>query len=98
TAPKRMLRKFRFFRRGWFSSMQSDMVSSSCMLFIRACAPDAAKSDVTGRCVDRLGMACGRPVAAAVVRRAKMRAALNDFPGNPAVGHYRVVAALDRKS
>src|SRR5688572_3218666 len=40
---------------------------------------DAAKSKMAGRGIDRLGMPRRRPVAAAVVRRAQMRAALDDL-------------------
>src|ERR1700730_15399336 len=35
------------------------------------------------RGVDRLRVPCGGPVAAAIVRRAEMRAAFQDLPGNP---------------
>src|SRR3984893_18338721 len=35
------------------------------------------------RGVNRLRVPCGRPVAAAIVRRAQMRAAFQDLPGNP---------------
>src|ERR1700712_2048602 len=39
----------------------------------------APKSDMAGRCVDGLGVPRGGPVAATIVRRAKMRAALDDL-------------------
>lgn len=42
--------------------------------------PDSAsESDVAGGCVDRLRVACSRPVSATVVRCAQMRPALQDF-------------------
>src|SRR5262249_46154406 len=44
------------------------------------------------RGINRLRMACGRTVAAAVVRRAKMRAAFDDFSGNFDLRQTRIVA------
>src|SRR6516165_6177678 len=44
------------------------------------------------RGIDRLGMARGRTVAAAVVRCAKMRAALDDFSRNFDLRQTRIVA------
>ena len=45
-------------------------------------AHDTAKPDVAGGCVDRFGVARGGTVAAAIVRRAKVRAALDYLAGN----------------
>src|SRR3954464_12110373 len=42
----------------------------------------AAKSEMAGGGVDRLGVACGGTVAAAIVRRAKVRAALDHLAGD----------------
>src|SRR6185312_9146944 len=53
---------------------------------------DAAEADMAGRSVDRLGVARGRAVAAAVMGGAEMRAALQDLAGNSDVGEARVVA------
>ena len=43
---------------------------------------DAAEADMAGRGVDRLGVARGRAIAAAIVRRAQMRAALQHLARN----------------
>ena len=58
--------------------------ASSLQVYSRAglARIDASKSDVAGRRIDRLRMACGRPVATAIIRRAQMRAAFQNFPGN----------------
>src|SRR5579862_5298941 len=53
---------------------------------------DAAESEVARRRIDVLGMTRRRPVAAAVVRRAQMRAALDDLARDLAVGLARIVA------
>src|SRR5262249_58966759 len=42
-------------------------------------APDAAEAEMASRGVDRLGVARGGPVAAAIIRRTEMRAALYDL-------------------
>src|SRR6516165_4967213 len=55
---------------------------------------DAAKTDVAGGGVDGLGVARRRTVAAAIVRRAQMRAALQDLARNADVRLTVVVAAL----
>jgi hypothetical protein len=44
------------------------------------------------RCIGGLGVASGRAVAAAITRRAKMRAAFDDFAWNADVRQLRVVA------
>ena len=44
--------------------------------------------------VDRLRVARSRPVTAAIVRRAEMRAALDHLPGNPDVRQRGVVAVV----
>src|SRR5262245_39768960 len=41
---------------------------------------------MAGRSVGRLAVSRGRAIAAAVVRRRKVRAAFQDFPRNPDVG------------
>src|SRR5262245_1436680 len=40
---------------------------------------------MTCRGIDRLGMTCGRTIAATIIRRAEVRAALQDFAGDPDV-------------
>ena len=45
---------------------------------------DAAKPDMACRGIHRLGMACGRAVASAVIRRTEMRAAFQHLPRDPA--------------
>src|SRR3954469_22881989 len=57
--------------------------SSSPGYCLRVVFPaNAAKADVARRGVDRLGVTRGRAIAAAVVRRAEMRAAFEDLAGN----------------
>ena len=61
------------------------VVSGNMRHFAHGSAPlsnDAAETEVACRRVDRLRVARRRPVAAAVVRRAQMRAALDDLAGN----------------
>src|SRR5439155_18142564 len=53
-----------------------------------------AKADMAGRGVDRLGMAGGRPVAPAVIRRTEMRATLQDLARDPDLRLAGVVAHL----
>src|SRR5215475_15200735 len=53
---------------------------------------DASESDVAGRGVDGLRMTRGRPIAAAIIGRAKMRAAFEHFAGNLDLRLTRVVA------
>ena len=48
------------------------------------------------RCVHRLWMTRGRTVAAAVIRRAQVRAAFKHLARNPDVGHAGIVARLPR--
>src|SRR6266436_4187657 len=55
---------------------------------------DAAKSEMAGRGIYRLGVARRRTIAAAIVRRAQMRTALDHLAWNPDVGLTRVVAAI----
>src|SRR5688500_17104301 len=55
---------------------------------------DAAEPHVARRRVDRLGEARGGPVAAAVVRRAQVRAALEHLAGDSDLRLAWVVAAL----
>ena len=54
---------------------------------------DPSETDMAGRRIDRLGMTRRRPIAAAIVRRAEMRAALQDLARNADVG-----LAVDRSS
>src|SRR6478736_2198326 len=49
---------------------------------------------MAGRGIDGLGMARRRPVAAAVVRRAQMRATFQHLSRNPDVGQPGIVAAV----
>src|SRR5215469_18812420 len=55
---------------------------------------DAAKADVAGGGIDRLGVARGRPVAATVIRRTKVRATLQHLARNADVGLAGIVAAF----
>src|SRR6185295_9901134 len=64
------------------------------LLLLRLGTHDAAKAHVTGRGVDRLGEPGGGPVAAAVVRRAEVRAALEYFARNPNGGIGRIEAGF----
>ena len=48
--------------------------------------PHAAKPEMAGRSIDGLRMSCRRPVATAIIRRAQMRAAFQNFPRNADVG------------
>src|SRR5207244_12477990 len=43
---------------------------------------DTSKPDMAGGCIDRLGVPRGGTVTAAVIRRAQVRAALDDLAGN----------------
>src|SRR5690606_15579634 len=56
-----------------------------------ALAHHAAKANMAGRCVDRLGIARGRAVAPAVVLAAQMRAAFEHL-----ARHFRRLALHDR--
>src|SRR6476659_8281206 len=76
------------------SSIRSNMTSSSVMGRVEAFSPDAAEAEVTCRCVDLLGVASCRPIASAVVRRAQVRAALDDLARDPDARRGRVVAAV----
>src|SRR4029453_9263646 len=60
----------------------------------RALAPDAAKAKMAGRGVDRLGVAGCGAVAAAITRRAEMRAALDRLARNLDPWLTRIVALL----
>src|SRR6476620_9204278 len=66
--------------------------SSSIMGFLLSL--DATEPNVTGRCVDWLGMARRRPVAAAIIGRAQMRSALEHLARDLDVGRARVVALV----
>src|SRR6185295_4917981 len=55
---------------------------------------DAAEPNVTGRSVDRFGMARRRPVATAVIGRAQMRPTLEHLARDLDVGRTRVVALV----
>src|SRR5215207_9442621 len=61
---------------------------------VNAFSPDAAEAEMTCRCVDLLGVASRRSIASAVVRRAQVRAALDDLARDPDVCRGRVVAAV----
>ena len=54
----------------------------------------AAKSEMTGRGIDRFGMPRRRPVAAAIVRCAQMRTALDDLARNSDVRQTWIVALV----
>ena len=58
---------------------------------------DAAKSEMTGRGIDRLGVPRRRPVTAAIVRRAQMRAALDHLARDFDVGLTRDRNCLPRR-
>src|SRR5262245_41424124 len=66
---------------------------SSCRLCV-ALPADAAEADVRGRGIDRLCMTRRRPIAAAIIRRTQMRAALDHLAGNLDVRKAGVVAVL----
>src|SRR5258705_11059792 len=55
---------------------------------------DAAESEAAGGGIFRLGVARRRTIAAAIVRRAQVRTALDHLAWNPDVGLTRVVAAI----
>src|SRR5580700_7603401 len=55
---------------------------------------DTAKADMAGRGVDRLGVARRRAVAAAIIRCAEVRAALQNLAWNANVGLARVMARI----
>src|ERR1700740_2989013 len=55
---------------------------------------DATKTDMARRGVDRLRMTRSRAVAAAVIRRAQVRAALQHLARNPDFGLAGVVARI----
>src|SRR5277367_1423279 len=57
---------------------------------------DAPKADMTGRGIDRLGMACRRSIASAVVGRAEMGAAFQYLARDADGGLARVVARFHR--
>src|SRR5262245_3881613 len=59
---------------------------------------DASESDMAHRGVDWLSVARGRPVAAAVVGGAQMRAALEDLAGDVDVALTGVVARAFRSA
>src|SRR3954454_13768442 len=61
---------------------------------VNAFSPDTAEAEMTCRCVDLLGVASCRPIASAVVRRAQVRAALDDLARDPDVRRGRLVAAV----
>src|SRR5436853_5685077 len=56
------------------------VVSSRSAVAGTVIANDAAEPNVGGRSRHRLGLACGRSVAEAIIGRAKVRAALDDPP------------------
>src|SRR4051794_33034990 len=70
------------------------MTFSSKTRRIRGSSLDAPKTDVTRRRVDRLRVARRRPIPSAIVRRAKVRAALNHLAWDPDVRETAVVTVL----
>src|SRR5688572_12449127 len=64
------------------------------MRCIRGFSLDASETDVTRGRVDRLRMARGRAIAAAIVRGAEMRPALDNLARDPDVGETAVIAIL----
>jgi hypothetical protein len=50
------------------------------------------------RRINGLGMACGRPIAAAVIGRTPMRSAFDDLPRYPDVGRLRIVTCRLRSA
>src|ERR1700732_1573918 len=62
--------------------------------FVAPWSNDAAEPDVARRRVDRLRMARGRAIAAAVIRRAQMRAAFDDLARNLDLRLAGVVAPI----
>src|SRR4029453_7870107 len=57
-------------------------------------SPDASKAKMTRGSIDRLRMARCRPVASAVVRRAKIAAAFDDLLWNLHIGRSGVIAVV----
>src|SRR6185312_4475003 len=73
------------------------MVCSVLLVFsliIASLSYDASKTNMARGRIHRLRVARGRTVAAAVARRAKMRAALEDLAGNFDFRQTRIVAVL----
>src|SRR6476659_8911411 len=64
-----------------------------CSSFTPA-SKDTSETDVTRRGIDGFGMPRRGPIAAAVVRCAKVGATLQDFPRNPDRGLTRVIAGV----
>src|SRR5882757_7121408 len=57
------------------------MIPHSPLIDVPGTSPlDASKANVTGGRIDRLRVSRGRPIAAAIVRRAQMRAAFQNLP------------------
>src|SRR5215212_6917860 len=92
--PLIVLRKMSRILGGLSLSMHSDMVLPSCLQYIDGSSLDAPKADMARGSIDRLRVARSRPVAAAVVRRAEMRAALDHLSGNLDVRQRGVVAVV----
>src|SRR6476646_8960829 len=63
-----------------------------------AVAYHTPEADMAGRGIDRLGMSGRRPVAAAVARRAEMRAPLQHLARNADIALARIVAGLQRSA
>src|SRR5215213_4867269 len=92
--PLIVLRKMSRILGGLSLSMHSDMVLPSCLQYIDGSSLDAPKANMACGSIDRLRVARSRPVAAAVVRRAEMRAALDHLPGNLDMRQRGVVAVV----
>src|SRR4051812_21841375 len=84
---RRFLRSIDLSARDWLLFSNSLLIRYSlgnCTSFVfvlsgKRCPHHAAEADMTGRGVDRLGVARGGAIAAAIVRRTEMRAAFQDF-------------------
>src|SRR3984885_2518158 len=73
-------------------SLSSLSGNLSLLMAYSSCSGYAPEAHMTHGRVDRLRMARRRPVAAAIIGRAQMRAALDDFAGNSDLGLARIVA------
>src|SRR5262245_34580427 len=90
--PSRMLRRL---SAASFDPIADFVLSLSFPVVMSPSFSDhTSEADVARRRIDRLGMARGRPVAAAIVGRAQVRAALEHLARNPDVGLAGVEACV----
>src|SRR5215831_11317864 len=70
------------------------MMRFTIVLDMASSPRDTTESKVAGGSVDRLGVARRRAVAPAIVRRAQVRAALDDLARNPDVRQAGIAACI----